>query len=85
MTERLSLFVLVTRGAIPPFQPFSHNSLSRKKKTPFFGPKTFTIRFLVKNKSNLPHENIAAGISPLQPGHALLSHQSNYHKITVLQ
>jgi hypothetical protein len=29
--ERLSLFVLVTRGAIPPFQPFSHNSLSRKK------------------------------------------------------
>jgi hypothetical protein len=31
--EYLSLFVLVTRGAIPPFQPFSHNSLSRKKKT----------------------------------------------------
>jgi hypothetical protein len=32
--ERLSLFVLVTRGAIPLFQPFSHNSLSRKKSQP---------------------------------------------------
>ncbi len=34
--ERLSFFVLVTRGAIPPFQLFSHNRLkiSRKKKTP---------------------------------------------------